>query len=100
MYGVQGAKENFMFDEVYSVGEAEDLIPEIIKGNSAVYSLIGKDLAFDKTLISMINNANKKERHQANIDLKNYSNVIGKMRLVKGGEEIDLMRKSCQIAAH
>ena len=48
----------------------------------------------------MINNANKKERHQANIDLKNYSNVIGKMRLVKGGEEIDLMRKSCQIAAH
>lgn len=39
------------------------------------------------------------ERHQGNIDLKNFSNQLGMMRLVKEDSELSLMRKSCEIAA-
>ena len=75
------------------------MLPEIIKGCSTVYSLIGKDQSFDEKLITLINRANSMERHQANIDLKNFSNIIGKMRLTKYEDEINLMKKSCHIAA-
>ncbi|GIR11236.1 MAG: hypothetical protein CM15mP22_6560 [Gammaproteobacteria bacterium] len=75
------------------------MLPEIIKGCSTVYSLIGKDQSFDEKLITLINRANNMERHQANIDLKNFSNIIGKMRLTKYEDEISLMKKSCHIAA-
>ena len=99
MHGIEGAKENFAFDDVLNIEELEKLLPEIIKGCSTVYSLIGKDQSFDEKLITLINRANSMERHQANIDLKNFSNIIGKMRLTKYEDEISLMKKSCHIAA-
>ena len=99
MHGIEGAKENFAFDDVLNIEELEKLLPEIIKGCSTVYSLIGRDQSFDEKLITLINRANSMERHQANIDLKNFSNIIGKMSLTKYEDEINLMKKSCHIAA-
>ena len=55
MHGIEGAKENFAFDDVLNVEELEKLLPEIIKGCSTVYSLIGKDQSFDEK----VNHINK-----------------------------------------
>ena len=74
-------------------------MPELIRGNETLYALVGKNLDFDSKITNWINSANSMERHQGNIDLKNFSNILGSMRLVKDDEEISLIRKSCEIAA-
>ncbi len=99
MHGVDGAKKTFGFDECFDITEKENLIPEMIKGKTNLYCLIGKDKNFDASVSSWVNKANNLERHQANIDIKNFSNELGMMRLIKDEHELSLMRKSCEIAA-
>ena len=99
MHGVDGAKGTFGFDECFDIAEKENLIPEMIKGKTNLYCLIGKDKNFDASVSSWVNKANNLERHQANIDIKNFSNELGMMRLIKDEHELSLMRKSCEIAA-
>ena len=99
MHGIDSAKKTFGFDECFDITEKENLIPEMIKGKTNLYCLIGKDKNFDASVSSWVNKANNLERHQANIDIKNFSNELGMMRLIKDEHELSLMRKSCEIAA-
>ena len=100
MFGLEGAKQEFHFDKTFDIKLADELIPTLIQGLSNLYSLIGKDTLFDNKLISWMSKANSTERHQENINLKDFSNTLGMKRLIKSNEEIELMRKSCEIAAN
>ena len=99
MWGYQAAADEFNFDDGFYINDIDQLVPQIINGTSTVYALVGKNKDFDQQVIKWITAANSMERHQANIDLKNFSNQLGMMRLVKEDSELSLMRKSCEIAA-
>ena len=99
MYGIEGAKDILKFDNAYDIADIANIVPELIRGSKSIYSLVGKDNVFDNNIIGWITKANSLERHQGNIDLKNYSNALGYQRLIKGDEEVELMRNSCEIAA-
>lgn len=99
MWGYQAAADEFNFDDGFDINDIDQLVPQIINGTSTVYALVGKNKDFDQQVIKWITAANSMERHQANIDLKNFSNQLGMMRLVKEDSELSLMRKSCEIAA-
>ena len=99
MWGYLAAADEFNFDEGFDINDIDQLAPQIINGTSTVYALVGKNKDFDQQVIKWITAANSMERHQGNIDLKNFSNQLGMMRLVKEDSELSLMRKSCEIAA-
>ena len=99
MWGYQAAADEFNFDDGFDINDINQLAPQIINGTSTVYALVGKNKDFDQQVIKWITAANSMERHQGNIDLKNFSNQLGMMRLVKEDSELSLMRKSCEIAA-
>ena len=99
MWGYQAAADEFNFDDGFDINDIDQLAPQIINGTSIVYALVGKNKDFDQQVIKWITAANSMERHQGNIDLKNFSNQLGMMRLVKEDSELSLMRKSCEIAA-
>lgn len=99
MWGYQAAADEFNFDDGLDINDIDQLAPQIINGTSTVYALVGKNKDFDQQVIKWITAANSMERHQGNIDLKNFSNQLGMMRLVKEDSELSLMRKSCEIAA-
>ena len=99
MWGYQAAADEFNFDDGFDINDIDQLAPQIINGASTVYALVGKNKDFDQQVIKWITAANSMERHQGNIDLKNFSNQLGLMRLVKEDSELSLMRKSCEIAA-
>ena len=99
MWGYQAAADEFNFDDGFDINDIDQLAPQIINGASTVYALVGKNKDFDQQVIKWITAANSMERHQGNIDLKNFSNQLGMMRLVKEDSELSLMRKSCEIAA-
>lgn len=100
MFGLEGAKQEFHFDKTFDIKLADETIPTLIQGLSHLYSLIGKDTVFDNKLISWMSMANSMERHQENINLKDFSNILGMKRLIKSNDELKLMRKSCEIAAN
>ena len=99
MWGYQAAADEFNFDDGFDINDIDQLAPQIINGTSTGYALVGKNKDFDQQVIKWITAANSMERHQGNIDLKNFSNQLGMMRLVKEDSELSLMRKSCEIAA-
>ena len=99
MWGPEAAQENFGFDEAHDINLIDEILPNLIRGHKTLNSLIGKNLNFDAKITNWINTANSMERHQGNIDLKNFSNQLGSMRLIKDETEISLIRKSCEIAA-
>ena len=99
MWGPAAAQENFGFDEAHDINLIDEILPNLIRGHKTLNSLIGKNLNFDAKITNWINTANSMERHQGNIDLKNFSNQLGIMRLIKDETEISLIRKSCEIAA-
>jgi Xaa-Pro aminopeptidase len=99
MWGPAAAQENFGFDEAHDINLIDEILPNLIRGHKTLNALIGKNLNFDAKIINWINTANSMERHQGNIDLKNFSNQLGSMRLIKDETEISLIRKSCEIAA-
>tara|TARA_Y100000992_G_scaffold149309_1_gene99573 strand:+ start:5332 stop:6630 length:1299 start_codon:yes stop_codon:yes gene_type:complete len=99
MWGPAAAQENFGFDEAHDINLIDEILPNLIRGHKTLNALIGKNLNFDAKITNWINSANSMERHQGNIDLKNFSNQLGSMRLIKDETEISLIRKSCEIAA-
>jgi len=99
MWGFDEATKHFKFNKGHDISDIDKLLPAMIKGTSVLYSLVGKDKSFDAKVVNWVNSANSMERHQTNIDLKNFSNILGFMRLIKEPEEISLIRKSCEIAA-
>ena len=99
MWGPEAAKDFYGFDEAFDINKINDILPELIRGNETLYALVGKNIDFDSKITNWINSANSMERHQGNIDLKNFSNILGSMRLIKDDEEISLIKKSCEIAA-
>jgi Xaa-Pro aminopeptidase len=99
MWGYQAAADEFNFDDGFDINDIDQLAPQVMNGASTVYTLVGKNKDFDQQVIKWITAANSMERHQGNIDLKNFSNQLGLMRLVKEDSELSLMRKSCEIAA-
>ena len=76
MWGPEAAKDFFGFDEAYDINNINDVLPELIRGNETLYALVGKNLDFDSKITNWINSANSMERHQGNIDLKNFSNIL------------------------
>ena len=99
MWGPAAAQENFGFDEAHDINLIDEILPNLIRGHKTLNALIGKNLNFDAKITNWINTANSMERHQGNIDLKNFSNQLGSMRLIKDENEISLIRRSCEIAA-
>lgn len=99
MWGPEAAQEKFGFDEAYDISLIDEILPNLIRGYKTLNTLIGKNLDFDLKVSNWINKANSMERHQGNIDLKNFSNQLGSMRLIKDETEISLIKKSCEIAA-
>ncbi len=99
MWGPEAAKDFYGFDEAFDINKINDILPELIRGNETLYALVGKNIDFDSKITNWINSANAMERHQGNIDLKNFSNILGSMRLIKDNGEISLIKKSCEIAA-
>ena len=99
MWGPAAAQENFGFDEAHDINLIDEILPNLIRGHKTLNALIGKNSNFDAKITNWINRANSMERHQGNVDLKNFSNQLGSMRLIKDETEISLIRKSCEIAA-
>lgn len=101
MTGLEGAVEQYGFDEAYSVDEIKQRLPRLLRGRERIFHDLGKDPEFDQSLIGWMNDfrAKKHGKFQSPDEIIALDHSLHEMRLFKSRTEITAMRKSARIAA-
>lgn len=100
-YGPEAAKVEFGFDESYSITQIDTVLPKLMANQASLFFSLGADSAWDSRMTQWLNSVRAQVRAGVSapdkvIDVRQY---LDAMRLVKSPFEIDLMRRSAEIAA-
>ncbi len=99
--GPEGAVHHYAADDAFPIDDIDDILPGLLEDKDRVYYAIGKDAEFDKHLMDWVNNVRNLRGSDAMppsefVDLDHF---VNEMRLIKTAGEIQLMRRSGEIAA-
>ena len=97
--GPNGAVKDHGFDLAFDNTEIDERLPDLLAGYNQVFYPVGKSQKLDADVIDWIKTARSKDRHSSPIDIADASSKIGNERLIKDEDEIETMKKACQISA-
>ena len=97
--GPNGAVKDHGFDLAFDNTEIDERLPDLLAGYNQVFYPVGKSQKLDADVIDWIKTARSKDRHSSPIDIADASSKIGNERLIKDEDEIEVMKKACQISA-
>jgi Xaa-Pro aminopeptidase len=97
--GPEGAITDYGFDLAFNNTEINERLPDLLAGHNQVFYPVGKSKTLDADIISWIKSAKSKDRHSSSIDIADASSKVGNQRLIKDDDEIEIMKKACQISA-
>ena len=97
--GPDGAMKDYSFDLAYNNTEIDHRLPDLLAGHNQVFYPVGKSKTLDADIIEWIKSAKSKDRHSSAIDIADASSKVGNQRLIKDEDEIEIMKKACQISA-
>jgi Xaa-Pro aminopeptidase len=100
-YGPPAAKNEFGFDEAYSIGQLDDMLPKLMGNQTKLFYSLGASGEWDMKVTGWLNQVKEMARTgvSAPESIVDVRHLIDVQRLIKTPYEIDLMRKSAQIAA-
>ena len=100
-YGPDAARQEFGFDEAYSISQLDELLPKILANQPALFFSLGADAGWDGKVSGWLNAVRAQTRSgiQAPATLVDVRQHLDAMRLVKSPWELDVMRRSAVIAA-
>jgi Xaa-Pro aminopeptidase len=99
-YGPEVAKETFGFDEAYSISRLDEMMPEILANQPALYYALGQDAAWDTSVTGWLNQVREQVRKGVSAPVKIYDSrsILDEMRIIKSTEEIDVMKNAAVIS--
>ena len=100
-YGPEAARAGFGFDEAYSILKLDEQMPELLANQDTVFCHLGADGAWDARVMGWINAVRGRARSgvAAPSEIKDVHAVLDEMRLIKGPEEVGIMRRAAAISA-
>ena len=100
-YGPEAAKTEFGFDAAYSISQLDDMLPKLMGNQSSLFYSLGADCHWDVKVTGWLNKVKELARTgvSAPESVVDVRQLIDMQRLLKTPYEIDLMRKSANIAA-
>jgi Xaa-Pro aminopeptidase len=100
-HGPEAAREDFGFDEAHSLTELDVQLPGLIADRGALYCHLGADAAWDARVTGWVNRVRGQARSGvvAPSDIRDAHALLDEMRLVKGAEELAVMRRAASITA-
>ena len=100
-YGPEGAKQAFGFDEAYSVKQLDELVPKLLADQPAIFCDVGENGEWDSRLIQWLNAVRAQVRTgiSAPGEIRDVRKLLDDMRLIKDGQELDVMRRAARISA-
>ncbi|HEY0295713.1 MAG TPA: aminopeptidase P N-terminal domain-containing protein [Bordetella sp.] len=99
--GPEAAAERFGFDAAYDVGELDEILPELLLDQPALYAPFDRGDVVDGPLRGWLEAARGQARsgRRAPQRMQNLSSIVAEMRLVKDAAEIATMRRAARISA-
>jgi Xaa-Pro aminopeptidase len=100
MAGVEGAVDQFGFDEAFPISEMGERLPTLLQGCERIHHDLGKDPEFDQLLIGWMNDfrAKTRKKFQAPDEIIALNHSLHEMRLFKSRTEIAAMKKAARVA--
>ncbi len=99
--GIDGAVRNYGASKAYSIDEFEKRMPSFLNGKEKLYYRFGVDEKLDRLILQYLSlqRFRRLKTPYPPHTIVDPTIIIGEMRLHKTREEIQIMRKSCDIAA-
>jgi Xaa-Pro aminopeptidase len=100
-FGPEAAKNEFGFDEAYSITQLDEMLPKLIGNQSKLFYSLGASSEWDVKVTGWLNKVKDLTRTgiSAPESVVDVRQLIDVQRLIKTPYEIDLMRRSANIAA-
>jgi Xaa-Pro aminopeptidase len=100
-YGPEAAKNEFGFDEAYSISQLDEMLPKLMGNQAKLFYSLGASSEWDVKVTGWLNKLKEQARTgvSAPESIVDVRQLIDVQRLIKTPYEIELMRKSAQIAA-
>lgn len=101
LYGLEGAQEHFGANKVYPIDELKSVLPDLLKNAEKVFYRMGEFRDNDEVVLSAIRSG-VKSRGRTGLgdpDIADVKTLIGEMRLKKGDDEVNNLRRACDISA-
>lgn len=99
-FGPETAKETFGFDEAYSISQLDEMMPDLLANQPALYYALGQDVTWDTRVTGWINQVREQVRKGVSAPAKicDSRSLLDEMRVIKSAEEINVMKNAAAIS--
>jgi len=99
--GVEGATDEYGADQAYTLDELDGVLEKHLGDAQRLYYGYGLCSQTDRAVLDLVHrvNAARQRGGGAPIEITEAGAILDEMRLFKSAEEIDLMRRACEISA-
>jgi len=99
--GTEGALAQYGADAAYTIDQLAEVLPRYLDNQSTLYFRIGRAPEWDERILGMVQSYRTKARSGVTgpTTLVDPAALLHEMRLYKSPEEVELMRRSAEIAA-
>jgi len=98
--GVEGAKDLYGADAVYSIEELDEILPKYLVSGDRIYYHLGRDLNFNARIIrywqKLTQSYPRRGTGPTGIEDSNF--VLHPLRMIKSPAEIEMIRKATEIS--
>lgn len=100
-YGPAAAKEAFGFDAAYSIKQLDEKLPMLMSNQRKLFYSLGADASWDAKVTHWLNTVKEMVRTGTTAPemVVDVRQLLNQQRLIKSSYELDIMRKSAEIAA-
>jgi Xaa-Pro aminopeptidase len=102
--GIDGAREQYGADDAFPMDDIDEILPGLLENREKVFYGMGRFAGFDLKLLGWVNEVRAKARNGVHApgEFVDPNHILHEMRLIKGPEEIKLMKRAAKIsvAAH
>jgi Xaa-Pro aminopeptidase len=98
-YGPDAARTEFAFDATYPVDRLDEIMPGLIADQALLHCHWGSDASWDARVTAWINEVRGRARSGVTApgEIRDLHLLLDEMRIIKGPEEIAVMRRAADI---
>jgi Xaa-Pro aminopeptidase len=100
-FGVDGVKEHFGADASYTLDKLEAELPKLLANRRRLYYRLGVNRAMDDKVLEAIDRTRARAKLGLTwpVEIVDPATILHEMRLFKGNEDIEAMRRAADITA-
>ena len=99
-YGPEVAREAFGLDAAYSINSLDEMMPKLLADQPALFYAMGAEPVWDARVVGWLNKVREQSRSgvSAPQEIRDVRVLLDEMRLIKGAEELAVMRRAAEIS--